>query len=78
MSGLDYVFQAVMQIVELRDLEQSVPSPIRKYYRVQLSGGELYMQGTLATALATLVRNGEIGENLLSKCWVQALLIFVA
>jgi hypothetical protein len=66
-SVLDPVFQPVMQIVQVSEPEQSVPTPIRKYYRVQLSDGELYMQGTLATALATLVRNDEIGENSVIK-----------
>jgi hypothetical protein len=64
---IDPVFQPVMQIVQISEPEESVPTPIRKYYRVQLSDGESYMQGTLATALASLVRNDEVGGNSVIK-----------
>jgi ribosomal protein S12 len=41
----------------------SVPSPIRKYYRVRLSDGEHFMPGTLSRELSVLVEGGDLQEN---------------
>jgi hypothetical protein len=59
-SVVEPVIQPVLQIIELKEPESSVPTPIRKYYRVRVSDGEVHMAGTLATAWNSMVESKEV------------------
>ena len=54
-------YQPVLQVVLTPPcISDNVPTPIRKYYRVRLSDGELHMPATLAPELNALVERNEI------------------